>query len=391
VVFATPVYKSRSSPVTLPVAVQVNLEGGGKALVARDVARARAMVARANKAGGWHFDQNPFPVSDVGQIYTALVGVGGDNYTLIVDTGSSDTWVGATKPYVLGPDSQDTGSPIGVQYGSGSFLGEAFIDTVVLGDTVIKKQIIGVANTSTGFIGYDGILGLGPDTLTPSTTPGGDVIPTVTDNMASQGLINSTLVGVSFIPTTADIDDQNGELHFGSADATKYTGDITFIPKTTTYPASAYWGIDQSITYGSSELPVLSRTAGMVDTGTTLIVIASDAFAAYQNATGADLDPVTGLLTIDNVDNLGSMFFNIGNTKFEFTSNAQIWPRDLNSEIGGEEGKNYLVFADMGLPTGSGLDFVNGFTFLQRFYSIYDTTNNQVGFATTNHTMDETN
>lgn len=65
-VFATPVYKRLSSPVTLPVAAQVNLEGGGKALVARDVARARAMVARANKANGWHFDQNPFPVSDVG-------------------------------------------------------------------------------------------------------------------------------------------------------------------------------------------------------------------------------------------------------------------------------------------------------------------------------------
>jgi len=97
--------------------------------------------------------------------------------------------------------------------------------------------------------GYDGILGLGPDTLTPSTTPGGEVIPTVTDNMASQGLISSALVGVSFVPTTTENEDQSGELHFGNTDDSKYTGAIAYTPKTTTYPASAYWGIDQSITY----------------------------------------------------------------------------------------------------------------------------------------------
>lgn len=34
------------------------------------------------------------------------------------------------------------------------------------------------------------------------------------------------------------------------------------------------------------------------DTGTTLVLLASDAFAAYQKATGATLDSATGLLTV---------------------------------------------------------------------------------------------
>jgi len=51
----------------------------------------------------------------------------------------------------------------------------------------------------------------------------------------------------------------------------------------------------------------------MVDTGTTVIVLASDAFQRYQEATGATVDNSTGLLTIENIDNLESMFFNIGN------------------------------------------------------------------------------
>lgn len=44
-------------------------------------------------------------------------------------------------------------------------------------------------------------------------------------------------------------------------------------PLTSTSPASEYWGIDQSITYGSET--ILASTAGIVDTGTTLVLIAS--------------------------------------------------------------------------------------------------------------------
>ncbi|OAX43681.1 hypothetical protein K503DRAFT_765642 [Rhizopogon vinicolor AM-OR11-026] len=34
----------------------------------------------------------------------------------------------------------------------------------------------------------------------------------------------------------------------------------------------------------------------------------------------------------------------------------------------------------------SGVDFINGYFFLQRFYSVFDTTNFRVGFATTAYT-----
>ena len=45
----------------------------------------------------------------------------------------------------------------------------------------------------------------------------------------------------------------------------------------------------------------------------------------------------------------------------------------------------------LGSPSGEGFDFVNGMVFLERFYSVFDSTNNRVGFATTTHTTDETN
>lgn len=43
------------------------------------------------------------------------------------------------------------------------------------------------------------------------------------------------------------------------------------------------------------------------------------------------------------------------------TPNAQIWPRSLNSELGGDEDSIYLVAADNGQNSGQGLDFINGF------------------------------
>ena len=74
----------------------------------------------------------------------------------------------------------------------------------------------------------------------------------------------------------------------------------------------------------------------------------TDAFDTYQNLTGAVLDSTTGLLrlTPDQFANLQSLFFHIGEVNrqeipgrhspliphasqntFEFTPNAQIWPR----------------------------------------------------------------
>ena len=52
----------------------------------------------------------------------------------------------------------------------------------------------------------------------------------------------------------------------------------------------------------------------------------------------------------------------IGGTTYELTANAQIWPRSQNSQLGGDEGKIYLIVADMGSPSGQGLDFISGFS-----------------------------
>ena len=123
------------------------------------------------------------------------------------------------------------------------------------------------------------------------------------------------------------------------------------------------------------------------------LISLADAFDRYKSATGAVLDSATGLLKITSTQysNLQPLVFTAGGTSFQLTANAQIWPRSLNSLIGGTSGDIYLVVNDIGTPSGSGLDFINGYTFLERFYSVFDTTNGSVGLATTPFTTATTN
>jgi saccharopepsin len=285
--------------------------------------------------------------------------------------------------------SQDTGKTVSVSYGSGSFSGEEFVDTVTLSpDLVIPNQSIGVASTATGFSGVDGILGIGPTDLTDNTVSDVNQVPTVADNLFSQGTISTESIGVFYEPASVS---SSGELTFGGIDTSKTTSSVNFVPITSTSPASQFWGIDQSVTYGGQT--ILSSTAGIVDTGTTLVLLATDAFNSYQQSTGATLDPTTGLLTISasQFAALQDLNFNIGGNTYPLSANAQIWPRSLNSAIGGNSNQIYLIVADLGSNSGQGLDFIDGYTFLERFYSVFDTTNNQVGFATTEFTTSTAN
>ena len=48
-----------------------------------------------------------------------------------------------------------------------------------------------------------------------------------------------------------------------------------------------------------------------------------------------------------------------GGVQYELTANAQIWPRSQNSALSGDADTIYLVVADMGSPSGQGLDFIS--------------------------------
>ncbi|KAF9275613.1 hypothetical protein BGZ88_002242 [Linnemannia elongata] len=309
------------------------------------------------------------------------VGVGSPPtmYTLLINTGTSNTWIGANTSYVPTAASQKTVDSVSVSYGAGNFSGTEYTDTVTLGSGVaILRQSIGVATKSTGFADVDGVLGLGPVGLTVGTLSpdSSSLIPTITDNLFSKGTIKAHQIGIG-----------RNSITFGEIDASEIVGALEYVKITTTSPASEHWGIDTSFVYGD-DMAILALTAGIVDHGTTLLLLATDAFQKFQSATGGVPDAATRLLkiTADQYATLKPLNFNVHGNTFTITPNALIWPREHNKAIGGDPGGIYLVVSDIGHPSGQGLDFIIGYRVLQRFYTVFDIANSRVGFAKTTYT-----
>lgn len=123
-VSSNPIINVRNSDVALPIAARLNFTGNR----IPDIDRARAAQHIANskaRAGAVQKRQVSFPVTNVATTYVANVGVGTppSNFTLLIDTGSSNTWVGATKRFTVTSSTHETLEPIEVTYGSGFFSG----------------------------------------------------------------------------------------------------------------------------------------------------------------------------------------------------------------------------------------------------------------------------
>ncbi|KAG0704563.1 acid protease [Suillus ampliporus] len=381
--------KSTSSLVSIPL---TKLERTGSYLQGSPHAdRARASYLKNRKSGS----PTTVPASNLAYVqYTTSVGVGSPAtyYNLFIDTGGSNTFVGTGKKYVRTSTSVPTGQDLNITYAGGFFSGVEYYDTVTLGpDLVIAKQSIGDAFQSAEFEGVDGIIGVGPvdltqGTLSPDTNA---LIPTIMDNALEQGLIKKRILGISFAPSTT-YNDTNGAITYGGIDHALYTGKITYAPLTETYPASTYWGINVTdSTYGSHTV-IPQSTAGIVDTGTNLVLLADDFFAVYLDAIpGAYLDDNTGLIAIpsSSITDMQPLNFTICGTTFSMDTAAQLVPLDQNTAWGTPAGVQYGIVSNLGSNSGEGFDFIIGQKFMEKYYAVFDSDHNRVGFAYTNHTF----
>ncbi|KAF7966324.1 hypothetical protein HWV62_39166 [Athelia sp. TMB] len=374
---------SASALHTLPVRKIVK-EG----VVNSDRARMAELAKKAHSKRG-----SAVPVTNSGITYLASVGIGSPptQYTLQVDTGSANIWVGFNKTYVKTNTSINTGDDLSLSYGDGTVYGFEYLDEVTLAPgLVIANQSVGVSNNTGNFAinaAVDGIMGIGLTSQTTGsvTSPDGSIpanatVPTVTDNLYAQGKIDAKVVGIQFAPSSGD---SEGSLTFGEADTSKYLGSITYTPSNT-----GSWYISQNITYGNTT--ILSGS-GIVDTGTIMVYMSINEFEGYLQNSGGSYNTTENLISFTPAQYaaLKPLNFIIGGGKFTLSANAQIWPRKLNSLIGGEEGEIYSIVSTFGneLP----FNFILGYSFLERFYSVFDTTNSRIGFAPTKFTNATTN
>ncbi|CAF4998262.1 unnamed protein product, partial [Rotaria sp. Silwood1] len=128
----------------------------------------------------------------------------------------------------------------------------------------------------------DGILGL----AYPNLAKGAE--KPLFYNMWSQGLIPEAIFTFYLNPDTNA--ESGGELIFGSADSSKYTGSITYIP----VAIEGYWEfLMTSVSIGSTILS--SSVYAIADTGTTFIIGPTIQVTALNAALGGAYDSTSGL------------------------------------------------------------------------------------------------
>jgi hypothetical protein len=225
-------------------------------------------------------------------VYKAGVTVGSQTFQMIIDTGSTTLGVasskctdcGVTPLYTPGTAAVDEGSMTTSQYGSGSWTGEIYQDSVgFTSDPTVPLKFAAITTQSMFFGpmmcqsggGYQGIMGLDRAKAELSGT-----------NAFFDQFVQAR--GIADVFAT-ELCDSSGTLWLGGYDTSVATAAPQYTPFTTDVASSLYYTVDlESIAVDGASAPVAVTTGAqlpdtVVDTGTTALLLTTAAFTSLTN------------------------------------------------------------------------------------------------------------
>jgi len=308
------------------------------------------------------------------------IGTPAQSMRVVYDTGSSNLWVNNIKPgwfskhqrYVHKDSSTyvKNGSTFNIAYGSGPVAGEYSRDTVNIGGVQLDNYLFAEADDVSG-LGpawgaghFDGISGMGWDDISV------DGVETPLRAMVSSGHLDENVFAFYLGSGGAD-----GELVLGGVNSAHYTGDFTYVPlKAMTQGLLGYWELDlEDIQIGGASVSTCRK--GIVDSGTSLMVLPSDDIAAVAAAVGAKVVSKIPPFNREYMMTCGAgpdIDFLIAGKAYSLTST------DYGLDNGGE---CLFGFQGMDIPAPVGPLAILGDIFMRAHYVKFDVDNKRIGFA----------
>ncbi|KAF9574925.1 hypothetical protein EC968_004926 [Mortierella alpina] len=306
------------------------------------------------------------------------VGTPAQVFKLNFDTGSSDIWFPSTtckatacrRHTRFSPDRsstfEDDGRSWSITYGDGSGAsGVLGVDLIDVGGISVR-QTIGLATAESSSFGSspsDGLFGLGFASI--ETVSG---VSTFLDNAIVTGALALPVVSV-FLPSQRLFNGLGGQFLFGGIDSSKYTGELTYVPVT----KQGYWQVAiEDVGYNGQSLGLASQ--GIIDTGTTLIIVGDEAAASiHSNIGGAFNDPKDGWIVPCSLkDSFDYISFTMANTAFK------VAVADLAYE-GVRDGSENCI---SGVQGGQKALWILGDVFIKNNYCVFSQTSSpSVGIA----------
>ncbi|KAK7045280.1 acid protease [Favolaschia claudopus] len=320
--------------------------------------------------------------SDFDEEYLTNATVGGQHFSLIIDTGSSDTWVAhknfncfdidgnpvSPQTCAFGTKGFDTAASktfqlfpnvsFNITYGDGEFLsGPVGFDTVSIGGFSVAKQEIGVPTLTawegdginTGLIGlaFPGLTSVF-NTTDPTKASNANQLPYsplflsgVAQKKVKNPFFSIALDRGSFDQQENDPFDPNlGFLSFGGIAPVPVTNTAVTVPvegysTTTGIPSNApgseffFYTVNvESFTFPGSKGVVTANNNTILDTGTTLNFVPDPVAAAYnaQFKPAAVLDPDFDLFVVECNATVPDFAVVIGGKSFTIDPRDQILP-----------------------------------------------------------------
>ncbi|KAF9266563.1 aspartic peptidase A1 [Marasmius fiardii PR-910] len=329
--------------------------------------------------------------SDIGYLATIQMGTPPKDFSILMDSGSADLWVGsencqevqvqgqnAGNHNFLGAQSsstfKDSQQPFQVTYGTGAVAGTIVQDNIVVAGLKLNAHTFGTAQQETqdfadNSVPFDGLMGLAQSTLSEQKTL------TPIEALAKNGLVQDAIT--SFKISRAADNKNDGEITFGGLDATKFDQQsLVTLPNVN---KQGFWeGAMDAVTVDGQDTQLQGRTA-ILDTGTTLIVApANDAAAVHKLIQGAQSDGQGGFVLPCTFNQTVALSF--GGTTFA------IDPRDM--VVGGQPvaqdpqtGEQFCLSGISEGNIGGAQEWLVGDVFLKNAYFSTDVGKNTVSLA----------
>lgn len=311
--------------------------------------------------------------------YYGPITLGGQDFQVIFDTGSSNLWVpnsncsGCGSHPKFDPSKSTTfksdGRKFNIMYGSGPVSGVLGNDQVTAGGVTATDQTFALIDNVKGLglayaVGkFDGILGLAFRSISV------DNITTVFGNMVAQQQVSEPVFAF-YLSATSGTD---GELTIGGIDKNHFTGDIHYVKLT----SDTYWEtrLDSLALEGMGS--VTTATKVIVDSGTSILAGPSadvKALAAKVGAKPFFLNPKEYTIDCKKVSSLPDLTITMGGANFTLTGD------DYVIKAGGGA-VCLFAFTGIDVPAPHGPLWIMGDVFMRKYYTVFDFGGKQLGFA----------
>ncbi|KAH9842834.1 aspartic peptidase domain-containing protein [Rhodofomes roseus] len=324
--------------------------------------------------------------------YLVDVGIGGQTFEVLLDTGSSDLWVVSsnctTQDCAEVPkfDTTDTanltlsGAAFHLGYLLGSVTGSIVADTVALGSYEVSSQVLALANGTSGLdlsgTGYSGILGL---TFPAEASIAGTYGQTFIDNVFASLDEDDRFFAYKLGRNKTDSSFAIGQLDPTYANS---SSNFTYIPVSSAGTNDGqynFWKVPlQYITINSTRFD-LSKTSvsgastniGILDTGTTLLLGPSADVERFWQSVGNTRNTDSGWQVRCNRAAIVGFVLGDGDNQQEFVLD----PADVNWEPGSQQDGWCMggIQANDGVFSG---DWLLGDTFLRNVYAVHHAATN---------------